>query len=176
MTQIPDVVTERRAYGPVVAAPPQAGNGSGKGPGITVREREVLACVGRGLSSREIARELGLAPSTVDTHVRAAMAKLGARSRTQAALLAGAGAGPASAHVLLTADQRRLLWLLGNGMSRSAAGRSLGVSRRTVDRRLSEIRRLLAVRTSTEAVVLNARRSQALGGLFENPTTPGGGA
>ena len=60
-----------------------------------------------------------------------------------------------------TADQRRLLWLLGNGMSRSAVGRSLGVSRRTVDRRLSEIRRLLAVRTSTEAIVLNARRSQA---------------
>jgi DNA-binding CsgD family transcriptional regulator len=157
MTQIPDAVIAGRAYGRRVDMLRRAGTDPGERPGLTAREREVLACVGRGLSSRDIAREFGLAPSTVDTHVRSAMAKLGARSRTQAVLLAGTSVGQpfgqSSTIVRLSAEQRRLLWLLGNGMSRSAVGRTLGVSRRTIDRRLSEIRRLLAVRTSTEAIV-----------------------
>jgi DNA-binding CsgD family transcriptional regulator len=53
---------------------------------ITGREHEVLALVGAGLSSREIAARLGVAPSTVDSQVKSAMRKLGARTRAQAAL------------------------------------------------------------------------------------------
>jgi DNA-binding CsgD family transcriptional regulator len=52
------------------------------------REREVLGLVGMGLSSAEISERLGISRSTVETHIRSAKAKLGARTRRQAAALA----------------------------------------------------------------------------------------
>jgi DNA-binding NarL/FixJ family response regulator len=58
------------------------------GERLTAREREVLALVGRGLSNKRIARELGLSEKTVKTHVGHVLAKLGAADRTQAAVQA----------------------------------------------------------------------------------------
>jgi DNA-binding NarL/FixJ family response regulator len=55
---------------------------------LTVRERDVLAAVARGLSNRAIADELGIAERTARTHVSNILAKLGLASRTQAALFA----------------------------------------------------------------------------------------
>jgi DNA-binding NarL/FixJ family response regulator len=55
---------------------------------LTPRERDVLACVARGLSNRAIADELGMAERTARTHVSNILAKLGLASRTQAALFA----------------------------------------------------------------------------------------
>ena len=54
---------------------------------ITAREREVLTLVSAGVASREIAERLGISRATVESHVRSAMSKVGARSRLQAALL-----------------------------------------------------------------------------------------
>ncbi|MCE7004849.1 response regulator transcription factor [Kibdelosporangium philippinense] len=55
---------------------------------LTPRERDVLSMLGRGLSNRDIADELGLAERTVKVHVGNVLAKLGVPSRTQAALKA----------------------------------------------------------------------------------------
>src|SRR5947209_5111202 len=57
------------------------------GERLTATERAVLDLVARGLTSRRIARELGISASTVETHIRSALAKLEARTRVQAAAL-----------------------------------------------------------------------------------------
>ncbi|MCB9102377.1 MAG: response regulator transcription factor [Anaerolineales bacterium] len=53
---------------------------------LTERETEVLRLIGKGLSNKEIARELNIGEKTVKTHVSAVLNKLGVLSRTQAAL------------------------------------------------------------------------------------------
>ncbi|MFE7394891.1 response regulator [Streptomyces sp. NPDC057582] len=56
--------------------------------GITAREREVLSLVGRGLSNRELADDLGISPGTAKTHVANLLAKLGARDRVHLVIAA----------------------------------------------------------------------------------------
>jgi len=66
-------------YPPEVLEPPRHA-----GPhGLTPREGDVLDQLVRGMTSKQIARKLGLAPATVDKHVEQIRVKLGARSRIQ---------------------------------------------------------------------------------------------
>lgn len=55
---------------------------------LSPREREVLGGVAAGQTSAEIAESLHLARSTVETHIRNAIDKLDARTRSNAVLLA----------------------------------------------------------------------------------------
>ncbi|OKI02688.1 DNA-binding response regulator [Streptomyces sp. CB02923] len=69
-------------------------------PGLTDREREILALVGEGLTNREIGKRLYLAEKTVKNNISRLLAKLGVERRVQAAVIAtqalGATQGPAT--------------------------------------------------------------------------------
>ncbi|MEU0332512.1 response regulator transcription factor [Streptomyces sp. NPDC006193] len=79
----------RRLIAAFAAAPARAAQADPAVLGdLTPREREVLAGIGQGLSNAEIAARLDMAEGTVKTHVSRLLAKLGLRSRVQAAVLA----------------------------------------------------------------------------------------
>ncbi|WP_206791546.1 response regulator transcription factor [Amycolatopsis sp. MtRt-6] len=76
------LITAFAASGPEPGpAPPGLGD-------LTEREREVLGCLGEGLSNAQIATRLHIGETTVKTHVSRVLAKLDLRSRVQAAILA----------------------------------------------------------------------------------------
>ncbi len=52
---------------------------------LTEKERQILILMVKGLSNKEIARQLGISPQTVKTHVSRILQKLKVRSRTEAA-------------------------------------------------------------------------------------------
>ena len=60
------------------------GFGTGRGPMLTEREREVLIVAADGLTARQIARRLGVAERTVTTHLNHIYRKLGANGRVSA--------------------------------------------------------------------------------------------
>lgn len=73
--------------------PSDSDNGSKLGAGgqdfnLTPRENDVLSYLLKGASNKEIANALGLQIVTVKLHVRGICRKLGAKNRTQAALIA----------------------------------------------------------------------------------------
>ena len=79
----------------------QASGAEDKRPRLTQRESQVLGLLAEGRSGAQIAADLVLSPETVRTHVRNAMTKLGATTRSHAVALAlqrgeiGAGTVPA---------------------------------------------------------------------------------
>jgi len=54
---------------------------------LTMREREVLGCIDRGMANKEIARELGIEVATVKNHVHKILHKLRVPTRARAASL-----------------------------------------------------------------------------------------
>jgi two-component system, NarL family, nitrate/nitrite response regulator NarL len=58
------------------------------GPALSPREREIVGCLARGASNKEIARELAVAESTVKIHVQHILRKLNLSSRVQVAVWA----------------------------------------------------------------------------------------
>ena len=73
---------------------------------LSPREHEIVAHIAQGASNKQIARQLGIAQTTVKIHVQHILRKLGSSSRVQAAVWASAQAR-ARAESGGAADQRR---------------------------------------------------------------------
>ena len=56
-------------------------------PELTPRQRDILASMIRGLTDRDIARQLGIRQDGVNDHVSAILQKLGAANRTEAVVI-----------------------------------------------------------------------------------------
>jgi two-component system, NarL family, response regulator len=65
------------------AVPPKGSRGK-----LTRRQRQILQLLADGESTTVAARELGLSEETVKTHIKTALARLGARNRTHAVAIA----------------------------------------------------------------------------------------
>jgi DNA-binding NarL/FixJ family response regulator len=80
-----ELVAAGRTYvDPVLAGVLSSSAATEKMSKLTQRERDVLRLLADGLSNEEIGKALFISPETVRTHVRKAMAKLDADTRTQA--------------------------------------------------------------------------------------------
>lgn len=66
---------------------PEGAPAPGRGQALTPRQLEVLDALVQGHTNLEIARQMGIALPTVKLHVRAILKALGARNRTEAAMM-----------------------------------------------------------------------------------------
>jgi DNA-binding NarL/FixJ family response regulator len=69
---------------PILAGTLASGRATGRIAELTTREREILRLLADGLKYDEIGKHLFISPETVRTHVRNAMKRLEAETRTQA--------------------------------------------------------------------------------------------
>jgi two-component system response regulator DevR len=80
--QSPDVFR----LGASALRPTGTGEHGSPGPGLSLRESQVLDLIAEGLTNRDIGARLGLAEKTVKNYVSGLLAKLGMERRTQAAV------------------------------------------------------------------------------------------
>lgn len=121
---------------------------------LSDRQRAVVDLVGEGLSSRAIARRLRLSTPTVEAHLRAAMAKLGASTRLQAVAIT---ASPMPRRAALAPPEQRVVELLADGETVANAAALLYVSRRTLTRLLEQTRRRNGIVTNAQLIFLLPR-------------------
>jgi DNA-binding NarL/FixJ family response regulator len=76
------------AYAHHLPASGDEGRADPRWQALTEREREILVAIGQGRTNGEIAEALVLSESTVKTHVGRVLAKVGARDRIQAVIIA----------------------------------------------------------------------------------------
>jgi DNA-binding CsgD family transcriptional regulator len=76
-------LADARERGPAAPRRPARIEAASPESRISTRERQVLSHLLRGMSNREISRELGISEKTVKNHLWKAYRKIGVRSRTQ---------------------------------------------------------------------------------------------
>ena len=98
VSQLREAITQAIQGRVVVAVPSRRGGGRSQGSKkegvallvgqLTPRERQVLALLAKGASSVDMARDLGISPNTLRTHVQSVLTKLQVHSRLEAASFA----------------------------------------------------------------------------------------
>lgn len=95
---------------------------------LTTRQDQVLRLLATGMSNKDIAQELGIGVETVKSHVAAASHAIGARNRTEAAVIAATRAGTPPG---MTPTQQRLhhaVTTAPNGMTQAEAANAVCLS------------------------------------------------
>jgi DNA-binding NarL/FixJ family response regulator len=124
---------------------------------LTPRQLAVVRLVSQGLTTRRIARELGLSAPTVESHIRAAMDRVDAPTRICAAASLTPALSDECRPSRLAPEERRLLGLLAGGATLTEAAGLLNVSRRTCSRRLTAVKAKLGTPTTVQAVLAASR-------------------
>ena len=138
---------------------------------ISHADKRMLGLVALGLSNRQIGERVGITQEIVKHRLHLLFPKIGVKDRTAAALRAHelglvpdqgeaepvAAPVPPDAVTLLTAQDRRTLGLVGEGLSNKEIGRALNLAESTVKNRLSAIFRKLAVPDRTQAALVAVR-------------------
>lgn len=88
---------------------------------LSPREREILALIAQGLTTKAIAAQLQIRPSTVSWHVGNIFSKLGAASRAEAVALVAARSTPASMPTVRPARTSRRSFDRARGISLGTA-------------------------------------------------------
>lgn len=104
--------------------------------GLSLREAQVLALVATGRSNREVAAMLFLSPLTVRKHLERVYAKLGVRTRTEAAAVAmqaSSGRDDGARRDLLESYVRRTATLAGLAREASLTLTVLGLTKREAE-------------------------------------------
>lgn len=127
---------------------------------LTRRETEVLALVREGRSSKEIARDLGIARATVRCHVQRVLTKLGVANRLQAAALLAGSSSPTPAPVPreLTPRETQVLHCISVGIGRAEIAKHLFMSPHTARTHIQRILTKLDVHSALAAMAF-ARRA-----------------
>lgn len=123
----------------------------------TERERNVLALMARGMTDRDIATELRIAPATARKHREHLMRKLDVRKSSQVVALLG-GAITAGEDIGAVADEdipcplsareRDVLALLARGLGDKEVARTLGISDHTARKHRANMLKRAGVRNS----------------------------
>jgi DNA-binding NarL/FixJ family response regulator len=87
-------------------------------PKLTRRQREILPMIAQGMSTKEIAFQLGIAEGTTKIHTAALLRVLGARNRTEAAFMAAKLVGSALRAEVQSKQQKFMV----NDLSASVKG------------------------------------------------------
>ena len=109
----------------------------------------VIELATRGKSNKLIAYELGIAPSTVATHIASAKRKLGVRTRVELIAL-GCHAAEPVAFAELTLAEQAVISLALAGLTNAEIAQKRKRSQRTIANQLASSYRKLGINSRTE--------------------------
>jgi DNA-binding NarL/FixJ family response regulator len=130
---------------------PSAGSGWA---GLSPRERDVALLVAQGASNASVARTLHVSGHTVRAHVSRVLAAFGVASRLAIAELLADRVPATGTDVSLTTRQRVVADAVARGLGNAEIGDELGISVRTVEKHLADIRSRWRVSTRGEVARL----------------------
>ena len=147
--------------------------------GLSARERDVALLIAGGASNSGVARTLHLSDHTVRAHVSRVLAAFGAPSRLVVAEALAArlpAMGTTHSHPLcsLTTRQRTVADAVARGLGNASIAAELGISVKTVEKHLADIRTRWQVTTRGEVARLAPDPERGSGGIRRNPTVAGG--